>query len=578
MTTSPPSVTAAAASALQRVRQALRDAGYDELVALPGWEDATEEVVGELLGGFADFVDHEIAPLDAVGDRQGSRLDPGTGRVLSPDGFRGAYEKYVAGQWQTVPLAAEHGGGGLPWSVGVAMADLFAAANVSLSLCPMLTQSACELLARWGRPDQQARYLSKLVTGQWTGTMVLTEPEAGSDVGAVRTMARPAAEGTWRLSGTKIFITWGDHDLAENIVHLVLARTPGAPPGTRGLSLFAVPARLVGPDGALGEQNAVRCVSIERKLGIHASPTCTLAFEEATGELIGEEHGGIRAMFTMMNTARLAVGTEGVGLAERALQMAVAYAGERRQGRLPGYPPDAQVAVVEHPDVRRMLATMRALTDAARSVVYAAAHAFDLSRRHPDPERRRQADELVAFLVPVAKAWPTDLVNEVTSLAIQIHGGAGFVEDTGVAQVYRDARITSIYEGTNGIQAIDLVQRKLSLDPGRPARWLVDEVHRRAEVLRGDGRVAEADALGAMAEAWWQAAQVVAAPGRDPLDVLAGASPFLAMTGGMLGGWLLAGRSDPADVASTRFFLTQLLPRWRALLPAVQAGAEDLAW
>jgi alkylation response protein AidB-like acyl-CoA dehydrogenase len=610
---------------VERVMAALRSTGLAALAELPGWADATEEAMAELLGGFANFVDKEIAPLDAIGDREGSRLDAATGRVRAPDGFRQAYQRYVEAQWQTAAFAEEYGGGGLPWSVGVAMQDLMNQASVALALCPMLTQSAIELFSHWGSAEQKARFLPKLVTGEWTGTMNLTEPDAGSDVGAVRTVARPAGDGTWLVSGTKIFITWGDHDLADNIVHLVLARTPGAAPGTRGLSLFAVPARLVGPDGQLGAINQLRCVALENKLGIHASPTCVMEFDGAVGELVGQEGGGIRAMFTMMNTARLSVGTEGVGLAERAYQVASAYAGQRRQGRLPGDPPERQVPIVAHPDVRRMLATMRALTDASRRIVYTTAHAIDVSRRHGEAEYRARAEALASFLVPVAKAWPTDVVNEVTSLAVQVHGGAGFVEDTGVAQLYRDARITAIYEGTNGIQAIDLAQRKLSLEPGSPARWLIGQVEQRIAQLHGARHDAEASALADGLAAWRQAADLlVDRRGSADLDLLAGATPFLSMTGGLVGGWLLAadlvgGGADPllsrgtdrlvdsgtdrlvgsgtdplvasgtdrlvasgaassGDGSSARFFLIQLLPRFASALHAVQSTFADLAY
>ncbi len=585
-----------------RVLAALDEVGFDELQALPGWEEATPETVAELLRGFATFVADEIAPLNATGDREGCHLDPGTGRVRSPAGFARAYRRYVEAGWPTVPFDERHGGGGLPWSVGVAMQDILASANMALSLCPMLTQGAVELLSRWGTPGQQARYLPELVSGRWTGTMNLTEPDAGSDVGAVRTMARPAPGGGWRLSGTKIFITWGDHDLTDDVLHLVLARTPGAPAGTRGLSLFAVPARLAG-DGAsgeaasspgAGERNRVRCVSLERKLGIHASPTCVMELDGAEGELVGELHCGMRAMFTMMNTARLSVGVEGIALAERGYQAALAYAGQRVQGRLPGDPPGSSVPIEAHPDVRRMLATMRASVDASRLVVYATAHAMDVARRHPDPRRRASAAELVGFLVPLAKAWPTDLASEVTSLALQVHGGAGYVEETGVAQHYRDARITSIYEGTNGVQAVDLVQRKLALEPGSAAVTILERVAERADALRRAGSVEEAEALTRSATTWRHAAALlVDRRAHAPLDALAGATPFLTMTANLVGGWLLAGRlagpggaspgggpaggGDGGSAGAARFFLTQLLPHADALVHAVRGGVADLA-
>ncbi len=568
-----------------RALAALVDAGLGELAGLPGWSQADPQSVGELLGAFAELVGEQIAPLSRRGDLQGSRLDTASGRVRTPEGFADAYRRYVAGGWPAVAFPESHGGGGMPWMVGTALADILNSADLSFALCPMLTASAVELFSTWGTPDQQARYLGKLISGEWTGTMNLTEPDAGSDVGALRTMAHPDGEG-WRLSGTKVFITWGDHDMADNVVHLVLARTPGAPPGTRGLSLFAVPARLVDHEGRLGAANAVRCVALEHKLGIHASPTCVMEYDGAVGELVGELHGGMRAMFTMMNTARLSVGVEGVAVAERALQAAAAYAAVRRQGRLPGDPADRSVPIAAHPDVARMLATMRALVDAARLLVYSAAHSLDLSRRHPDPQRRAEAAELTAFLVPLAKAWPTDVVNEVASLAVQVHGGAGYVEETGVAQTLRDARITAIYEGTNGIQAIDLVQRKLDLQPDSAAMALLGRVEQTAEALHKGGAHDEAAALADAAAAWRRAAELLVDRRQHaPLDALAGATPFLTLTATMVAGWLLARSAvDAADGGPlqvdpvTRFFLTQRLPQATALVPAIVATAAELTW
>ena len=610
---------------VDRVLAALDAVGFAELQELPGWSEASPEMVAELLEGFAAFVADEIVPLNAPGDREGCRLDPTSGRVHSPAGFADAYQRYVAAGWPTVPFDEVHGGGGMPWSVGVAMQDILASANMALSLCPMLTQGAVELLARWGTPEQQARYLPKLVSGEWTGTMNLTEPDAGSDVGAVRTMARPAPGGAWRVSGTKIFITWGDHDLTDDTLHLVLARTPDAPSGTRGLSLFAVPARLhrAGASGASGASgaggggggggggdgdggggpalapNGVRCVSIEHKLGIHASPTCVMEFDGAEGELVGELHGGMRAMFTMMNAARLSVGVEGIALAERGYQAALAYACQRVQGRLPGDPSGRAVAIVEHPDVRRMLATMRASVDAARLVVYTTAHAMDVARRHPDARRRAEAADLVGFLVPLAKAWSTDLATDITSLALQVHGGAGYIEETGVAQHYRDARITAIYEGTNGVQAIDLVQRKLGLGEGSAAATILQQVRERADQIRRDGHRDEAEALMRAAATWRHAADLlIDRRAHSPLDALAGATPFLTMTANLVGGWLLAGRlvapgtgavaggfgtsggspraASDRDRKVARFFLTQLLPRTDGLVHAVRGHVDDL--
>jgi alkylation response protein AidB-like acyl-CoA dehydrogenase len=432
------------------------------------------------------------------------------------------------------------------------------------------------------------RYLPKMITGEWTGTMNLTEPDAGSDVGALRTRAEPVGDGTYRVTGTKIFISFGEHDLAENIIHLVLARTPGAPPGTKGISCFVVPKVL-----ADGSRNAVTCASIEHKMGIRASPTCVLEYDGAIGELIGDEHAGMRYMFTMMNNARLSVGVEGLSLAERAYQQAVAFAKERRQGRAPGAPAGTSSPIVEHPDVRRMLLTMRSLTEAMRALAYVNAEAIDLARHHPDAEVRERAQERADLLTPVTKGWSTDMGVEVTSLAIQVHGGMGYVEETGVAQHFRDARIAPIYEGTNGIQAMDLVGRKLPIRLGGAVADLLGEMAGLdADLTTPDLaplRDPLADAVGALREATdWLLAHGL----EDPVDALAGATPYLRLFGIVTGGWLLArsavaacelataGDGDPAfladKVTTARFYVTQLLPAARALVPAVTAGAGDL--
>jgi alkylation response protein AidB-like acyl-CoA dehydrogenase len=471
---------------------------------------------------------------------------------------------------------------------------------MAFSLCPLLNQGAIDMLTRHGTAEQQAMFLEKMVAGEWTGTMNLTEAEAGSDVGALRTKAVPAGDGTWRLTGQKIFITFGEHDLADNIVHLVLGRVPGAPPGTKGISCFIVPKYLVNPDGTTGERNDVRCISIEHKLGIHASPTCVMSYGDgggAVGYLIGEANQGMRYMFTMMNTARLSVGLEGLAIAERAFQAALLYAQQRRQGRAVGTAATESSPIVSHPDVRRMLLTMKAYIEAMRCLLYTIAAATDLSRHHDDAGTRLANQELVDLLTPVGKAWCTDLGVQVTSLAVQVHGGMGYVEETGVAQHYRDSRIAPIYEGTNGIQAIDLVARKLPMRGGGVVKDFlarVDELD--ADLAAAGPELAGVRAgLAAGATSLRDATEWIAGHGLDdhPDDVLAGATPYLAMFGLVAGGWLLArsalagrtlraaGGSDGPfltdKVAIAAFYCQELLPEVAGLLPAVTAGAAPLS-
>ena len=453
------------------------------LARLDGFEHADPDTVAELLAEAGRFFAEQFAPLDRVGDVQHSRRND-DGSVTTPDGFAKAYRLYVDAGWPAVPFPHEYGGGGFPWLVGTAMQEAQTSANMAFSLCPMLTQGAIDMLVHYGSEEQRETYLAKMVTGEWTGTMNLTEPQAGSDLGALTTRAVPAGDGTWRITGQKIFITYGEHDLADNIVHFVLARVPDAPAGTRGVSCFIVPKHLVAADGTPGERNGVHCLSIEHKMGINASPTCVLAYDDAVGYLVGEPNQGMRFMFAMMNTARLAVGVQGLAVAERAYQRALEHARQRVQGQPVGAPPGA--AIVEHPDVRRMLLTMRAHIEALRCLHYLNSECIDLSRRHPDSSVRAARAELTDLLTPISKAWGTELGVEVTSLAVQVHGGMGYIEETGVAQHYRDIRIAPIYEGTNGIQAIDLVGRKLGLRAGDAIRGLLyrDRRHRR----RGHGR------------------------------------------------------------------------------------------
>jgi alkylation response protein AidB-like acyl-CoA dehydrogenase len=470
---------------------------------------------------------------------------------------------------------------------------------MAFSLCPLLTQGAIDMLSHHGSDEQKHRFMEKMVTGEWTGTMNLTEPEAGSDVGALRTRAAPAEDGSWRITGQKIFITYGEHDLSDNIIHLVLARVPDAPPGTRGISCFIVPKYLVNDDGTLGARNDVRCVSIEHKLGIHASPTCVMSYGDeggAVGYLIGDVNAGMRYMFTMMNNARLSVGLEGLSVSERAYQQALSYARERRQGRAIGAPRTESSPIVDHPDVRRMLLTMKAYIEAMRCLIYTNAVSIDLAKSHPDPEVRQARQELVELLTPISKAWSTDLGVELSSLAVQVHGGMGYVEETGVAQYYRDSRIAPIYEGTNGIQAIDLVARKLPMRGGGVVQDFLDGLF----ALDGDLAVAGDDELASIrtqlassagvlrSTTEWLLSRVAAKPN----DALAGATPYLRMFGLVTGGWLLArsalaaqqllvdGHGDKAwlqeKIATARFYAEQLLPQAAGLASAVTAGAGVL--
>jgi alkylation response protein AidB-like acyl-CoA dehydrogenase len=436
-------------------------AGLPELASLPGFEAAHPELVTGALEEAARSITDVVAPLNRSGG-QHSRLQP-DGTVTTPDGFREAYAQWVDAGWGAVPFPPAYGGGGFPWTVAIAIQEMLASANLAFSLCPELTQGAIDLVQAHGSEEQRHTYLPRLVSGEWSGTMNLTEPQAGSDVGALSTRAVPDRDGGWRITGQKIFITYGEQDLTENIVHLVLARTPDAPPGTRGISCFVVPKRLVKPDGSLGDANGVTCVSVEEKLGIHASPTCVLAFEDAYGELIGEPNKGMQYTFTMMNNARLSVGLQGVAVAEAAYQLAASYACQRVQGRTID---PANQTIIGHPDVRRMLLTQRASIEASRALVYLVAGAMDRSHCHPDPSVREHHQSLVEILTPVAKAWSKEVGARMTSIDMQVHGGMGYIEETGVAQHYRDSRISPIYEGTNGIQAIDLVTRKLPMAGG----------------------------------------------------------------------------------------------------------------
>jgi 3-(methylthio)propanoyl-CoA dehydrogenase len=561
------------------------------LAKLERFAHAEPDLVHSVVEEAGRFAADVIAPLNTVGDRHHSRRNE-DGSVTTPPGFADAYRAYVAAGWGSVPFPNKYGGGDFPGLVATVIAELVASSNLALSLCPGLTQGAIHLLLAHASPDLQHTYLPKLVTGEWTGTMNLTEPDAGSDVGAVRTKATPAGDATWRVTGQKIFITYGEHDMADNIVHLVLARVPGAPPGTRGISCFVVPKTLVGPDGVLGERNRVSCVSIEQKLGIHASPTCVLEFDQAEGYLIGEPNQGMRYMFTMMNNARLWVGVQGLAVAGRAYQQSAAYAKQRRQGRRPGIAAGTASAIIDHPDVRRMLLTQKASIEALRSLVYFVAESIDIAEEHPDPADRTARREMVDLLIPVTKAWGTDLGVELSSLALQVHGGAGYIEETGAAQHYRDARITPIYEGTNGIQAIDLVTRKLTMRGGAVIADFLARLDATDVALDAAGESLASIRVNLSAAVATLRAATDYLSHADPDAALAGATPYLRMFGTVAGGWmmarqavaasrlLVAGSADDtflqAKLVTARFYCEQLLPQSSGLLAAVTAGSRDL--
>ena len=573
-------------------------AGIGEIARLPHCEQASPDLVDAVLEEAAKLAAGVLAPLNHIGDQQGSRLENGV--VRTPEGFKEAYRQYVEGGWNALPFDPEHGGQGLPMVLATAVLEMWNAANMGFALCPLLNVGAVEALTAHGTDEQKRLYLPKLISGEWTGTMNLTEPQAGSDVGALRTRAVPDGA-HYRITGQKIFITYGEHDMAENIVHLVLARLPDAPPGTRGISLFLVPKFVVNGDGSVGARNDVRCVSLEHKLGIHASPTCVLAFGDssgAVGYLVGEENRGMECMFTMMNNARLNVGLQGVAIAERAYQHARDFARQRVQGR----PVTAKAAgtypIIHHPDVRRMLLLMRAQSEAMRALAYYTAGAIDRARHHPDAERRAQQQRRVDLLIPVVKAWCTDLGVEIASIGVQIHGGMGFIEETGAAQHLRDARIAPIYEGTNGIQANDLVGRKLLRDRGAAATELLADmrtIDRRLEAAPGEDiagiRAALAlgiDALGG-ATSW-----MVETGAADLPRALAGSASYLKLMGIVTGGALLAQgalaaearvKTGTGDVAfnkaklmTARFFAEHVLATAPGLVPAITGGATTMSF
>ena len=563
--------------------------GLADVAALPGHEDLTPDTVHAILEEAAKFGREVLSPINRSGDIEGSRLENGV--VITPKGFKEAYRAYVDGGWNTLQFKPEIGGQGLPALVATPVFEMWDSANLGFALCPVLSIAGAEMLEQFGTEEQKEKWIPKLVTGEWTGTMVLTEPGAGSDVGALKTRAVPEGD-HYRISGQKIFTTWGEHDFTDNIVHMVLARTPDAPPGTRGISLFIVPKFMVNDDGSLGPRNDLRPVSLEHKLGIHASPTCVMQFGEnegAVGYLVGEECRGMQYMFAMMNNARLAVGREGVGIATRAYQQATSYARERVQGRDAVNPGAGEVAIIRHPDVRRNLMTMRTLTEATRALGYYVAAQLDVARKHPDAETRAEAQARVDLLVPVVKAWSTDCGVAVASIGVQVHGGAGFIEETGAAQHYRDSRITPIYEGTNGIQAIDLVTRKIMRDGGQSVASLIEEM---ADTETGDPRI-DAPFRRTLEDLSRATEYLVDPPENDPHAPLAGATPYLAALGTIAGCWLMARSAiiasgelanDAGDdasfyeakIASARFYAATFCPQASASLAAAMSGSGDL--
>lgn len=560
-----------------------------------GFPDLGRDLVDAVLEEGGKLASEVLAPLNWPGDREGCRLE--ADGVKTAKGFAAAYHQWVEGGWASLAASPDFGGQGLPLSVAVAAQEMWNAANISFGLCPILSQGAIEALTAHGAQELKQLYLAKLISGEWTGTMNLTEPQAGSDLNALKAKAIPRGDGSYAISGTKIYITYGDHDMAENIVHLVLARLPDAPAGTRGISLFLVPKFLVNADGTLGARNDATCIGIEEKLGIHASPTCVMSYGEkggAIGWLIGEENRGLACMFTMMNNARLLVGTQGVALADRATQHALAYARERKQGRAPGSnaPAGEMSPIIEHADIRRILMTMKALTQAARMICYATGVALDQAHIADNAESREFGKTRADLLTPIAKSFSTDIAVEVASMGIQVHGGMGFIEETGAAQFLRDARILPIYEGTNGIQAIDLVTRKLPLGNGAVVAALMAEIAQTAHDASVKGGTFSAIAaaltlaLNTLQDANAYMSEQLKASAQN---ALAGASPYLRLFGTVLGAHFLIRAALVADVSqahqgafaqarliTAQFYADNILPAASGLARAAMAGADTL--
>jgi alkylation response protein AidB-like acyl-CoA dehydrogenase len=566
------------------------------LAQLPGFEEAGLETAQAVLEECAKFTEGVVAPLNVEGDRNPSSWKDG--KVTTTPGFAAAYRQYAEGGWQGLQHPTEFGGQGLPKTIGAACIEMLNTANLSFALCPLLTDGAIEALLTAGSDALKSVYLEKLVTGEWTGTMNLTEPQAGSDLSLVRSRAEPQPDGTYKVSGTKIFITYGEHDMADNIVHLVLARIPGAPEGVKGISLFVVPKFLVDADGSPGARNDVQCVSIEHKLGIKASPTAVLQFGDdggAVGYIVGEENRGLEYMFIMMNAARYAVGVQGIAVAERAYQKAVEYARDRVQSRPVDGSVNGPATIIHHPDVRRMLMTMRALTEGCRAMATVAAAAYDAAHHDPDASVRKQNQAFYEFMVPLVKGFSTEMSLEVTSLGVQVHGGMGFIEETGAAQYYRDARILTIYEGTTAIQANDLVGRKTARDGGQTAQAIAAQIEQtEGELSKRDSVAARAMArrLAAARKAFLDVVGFVVQQGKaSPNAVFAGSVPYLMLAGNLVAGWQMARallvaedllpRGQDAEflrakIATARFYADHILARVPGLRDSIVEGAEDV--
>jgi alkylation response protein AidB-like acyl-CoA dehydrogenase len=576
-------------------------ARIDEVAKIPAFADAGFDTAQAVLEECAKFNQEVLSPLNWAGDQNPSAWK--NGEVMTTPGFKEAFRQYAEGGWQGLQHPVDFGGQGLPKTIGAACGEMLNSANMSFALCPLLSDGAIEALLTAGSPELNATYLEKLVSGQWTGTMNLTEPQAGSDLAMVRSRAELQGDGTYKVFGTKIYITYGEHDMAENIVHLVLARVTGAPEGVKGISLFVVPKFMVNADGALGARNDVHCVSIEHKLGIKASPTAVLQFGDqggAVGYLVGEENRGLEYMFIMMNSARYAVGMQGIAIAERAYQKAVQFAKDRVQSRPVDGSIKASAAIIHHPDVKRMLMTMRAYTEGCRAMASSAAAAYDASHHHPDEAVRKQNQAYYEFMVPLVKGYSTEMSQEVTSLGIQVHGGMGFIEETGAAQYYRDARILTIYEGTTAIQANDLVGRKTARDGGQTAKAIAAQIEAtERELLAQDGEAARAVAmrLKAAREAFVEVVDFVAANTRSqPNAVFAGSVPYLMLAGNVTAGWqlarsllvaqeVLAGGADSegfghgfmqAKVITAQFYAEHLLSKVPGIRSSIVDGAGSV--
>jgi alkylation response protein AidB-like acyl-CoA dehydrogenase len=571
-------------------------AGIEEIARLPGFEEAGFDTAQAVLEECAKFNEGVVAPLNVEGDRNPSSWKDG--KVTTTPGFKEAFRQYAEGGWQGLQHPVEVGGQGLPKTIGAACGEMINAANLSFALCPLLTDGAIEALLTAGSDELKATYLEKMVSGQWTGTMNLTEPQAGSDLGLVRTRAEPQPDGSYRVFGTKIFITYGDHDMAQNIVHLTLARVTGAPEGVKGISLFVVPKFLVGEDGAIGERNDVQCVSIEHKLGIKASPTAVLQFGDkggAVGYLVGQENRGLEYMFIMMNAARYAVGVQGIAVADRAYQQAVDYARDRVQSRPVDGSMNASAPIIHHPDVKRMLMTMRSLTEGCRAMATVAAAAYDASHHHPDAEARKQNQAFYEFMVPLVKGYSTEMSLEVTSLGVQVHGGMGFIEETGAAQYYRDARILTIYEGTTAIQANDLVGRKTARDGGRTALAIAGQIEQTEGALaRRDSVPARAvlKRLSAARKAFLEVVEFISSNSKSsPNAAFAGSVPYLMLAGNLVAGWQLARsllvaedlaakgeevKFMQAKIATAQFYAEHILARAPGLRDSIVEGADSV--